>query len=205
MVLGFYASFRDHHGCRVSCRTPWRGPTRRAAAATARGVLREDRGAVALNSGRFDLLISLTEVLTLGGDPQGRLGRPHRGGGPPASRSGASSRRGVRALRAPTHGRGREPLPAGGRGHAGRPAGLDGPWRGAARDRSLPRSHRPSFARPCGSAPRSRGSTTAWASPWPSRVATTKRSPSSRSSCGCPRRPQVQANLERARSAKAHG
>ena len=71
MVLGFYASFLDHHELPGLLQDPMAGANQARSRGSARGALREDQVAVALNSGRFDLLITLTEVLTLDGDPQG--------------------------------------------------------------------------------------------------------------------------------------
>ena len=71
MLLGLYASWSDHSQLPGLRQDPMAGATRARLQAYAREVLREDQRAVALSSGRFEMLISLTEVLTLAGDAQG--------------------------------------------------------------------------------------------------------------------------------------
>ena len=71
VVLGIYASLRAHHALPGLAQDPMAGATLARSRGYAKGVLREDQRAVALSSGRFDMLISLTEVLALGGDAQG--------------------------------------------------------------------------------------------------------------------------------------
>ena len=71
IVLGLYAAFRDHHELPGLRQDPMAGATLARTRGYPRDVLREDQRAVALSSGRFDMLISLTQVLTLGGDAEG--------------------------------------------------------------------------------------------------------------------------------------
>lgn len=70
-LLGIYASVHGRHELPGLSQDPMAGANQAQSRRHARGMLRENRQAVVLNSGRFDHLISLTEVFTLGGDVEG--------------------------------------------------------------------------------------------------------------------------------------